>query len=170
VRTLHALSLFLCLGEEVAIHVIIDFRFLILLLLNGFAVTAMLLLLGLQSSENQFRDSAEADRKGTRDANEETGLIINGRSATTEGRKNRRRSVAIIGANYRGTLNDDVTRFIHRPRENRVGDFYIPRRVKLHANHYVKRSTIPFVTFFIAGRINVFQSPLFLSLSLSLSR
>lgn len=28
----------------------------------------------------------------------------------------------IIGANYRDTLHDDVTRFIHRPRENRVGE------------------------------------------------
>jgi len=96
VRTLHAPSLFLCLGEEVAIHVIIDFRFLILLVLNGFAVTAMLLLLGLRSDENQFRDSAETGRsdvtrkkgQGRAGANGETGLMKDG-SATTEGGKNR---------------------------------------------------------------------------------
>jgi len=41
---------------------------------------------------------------------------------------------AVIKANYRGTLHDDVTRFIHRPREYRVGDFYILRRTQMHAN------------------------------------
>lgn len=48
----------------------------------------------------------------------------------------------VIGANYRGTLRDDVTRFIHRPRQNRVGDFYIISRgeTKMHADCAKKKS------------------------------
>lgn len=46
--------------------------------------------------------------------------------------------MVIIGANYRGTLHDDVTRFIHQPRENRVGDFYILRWVKMYADYAKK--------------------------------
>jgi len=62
VRTAGALGLFPSLGEEISSHVIIDFRFLVLLILNGFAMTAMLLLLGLQSSGNKFRETIEKPR------------------------------------------------------------------------------------------------------------
>lgn len=53
-RTTSALRLPSGLGEEVPSHVIIDFRLVVLLLLNGFALTAVLLLRGLQSNRDQF--------------------------------------------------------------------------------------------------------------------
>lgn len=69
VRTAGALGLFPSLGEEISSHVIIDFHFLVLLILSGFAMTAMLLLLSLQPSEKKFRETiAERRRQRGRDA------------------------------------------------------------------------------------------------------